>query len=186
MNKIPENYYPGDPNDISVGKRDYAIAKRDAEEFIRQLGQDGLSVSIARCFAFVGHWLPLDQHFAIGNFLRDGLSGRPIQVNARHQVYRSYMYADDLVEWLMTIACHSNPDCPVYNVGSDHAVLMGELAEMIAGEFGLNANIPPICEDIVDRYVPSIDKANHSLGLNLRYDLLASIRNTIASLKREE
>ena len=175
MTHIPEEYEANDLSELLDGKRDYAIAKRDAEKAIKNLGQQGLSVSIARCFAFAGPWLPRNQHFAIGNFIEDGLQGRPITVKARKEVYRSYMYADDLVEWMMTIALHASPECPVYNVGSDQAIIMGDLARLVANEFGVDTRIPEITDTDVDRYIPSIEKAKRELGLTLRHDLIESI-----------
>lgn len=178
MTHISEDYVPKDLSELPDGKRDYAVAKRDAEEAIKNLGQQGLSVSIARCFAFVGSWLPRNQHFAIGNFIEDGLQGRPITVNARKEVYRSYMHADDLVEWLMTMAVHGSPLCPVYNVGSDQAIIIGDLAWLAAEEFGVQASVPPITEASIDRYIPSIVKARDELGLTLKHDLLSAIRQS--------
>lgn len=183
LERIPENYSFSDPNDIPEGKRDYACAKRDAELAIQQLGEDGLSVSIARCFAFVGPWLPLDQHFAIGNFIADSLANRPITVKAQHKVYRSYMYVDDLVEWMMTIADHSSPQCPTFNVGSDEAILMGELAQIVAYGFGQNVNVPPIIDTRVDRYIPAIFKICDELGVELKYDLPSAIAATIRAIR---
>ena len=142
----------------------------------------GLAVSIARCFAFVGPWLPRNQHFAIGNFIDDGLHNNPISVKAQHAVYRSYMHADDLVEWLMTIADNARPTCPIYNVGSDHAVLMGELAQLVADVCHTSAVIPPLTDPRTDRYIPSIRKAATELGLSIRIDLPAAIQKTIDSL----
>jgi nucleoside-diphosphate-sugar epimerase len=183
LERIAENYSFTEPNDIPEGKRDYACAKRDGEFVIRKLGEDGLSVSIARCFAFVGPWLPLNQHFAIGNFIADGLAGRPITVKAKHKVYRSYMYVDDLVEWMMTIAHHSSPQCPTFNVGSDEAVLMGELAQIVAHEFGQNVNVPPIVDARVDRYVPAIFKIRDELGVEFQYDLPSAIAATVRAIR---
>ena len=183
MTHIPEEYEANDLSELPEGKRDYAIAKRDAEEAVKNLGQQGLSVSIARCFAFAGPWLPRNQHFAIGNFIEDGLRGRPITVKANKSVYRSYMYADDLVEWMMTIALHANPHCPVYNVGSDQAVLMGDLAKLVANEFGVDTRIPDITDADVDRYIPSIEKAKRELGLSLQNDSLSAIRNSIQGIE---
>ncbi len=182
MSHISEDYVPKDLSELPEGKRDYAVAKRDTEEAIKNLGQQGLSVSIARCFAFIGSWLPRNQHFAIGNFVEDGLQGRPITVKAKSSVYRSYMYADDLVEWLLTIAFHASPECPVYNVGSDQAVLMGDVAKIVANEFEVDASIPEITELDVDRYIPSIEKAKRELGLTLHHDLLSAIRSTVQNI----
>ncbi len=179
LTHIPEDYIANDLSELPDGKRDYAFAKRDAEEAVKSLGQEGLSVSIARCFAFVGPWLPRNQHFAIGNFIEDGLHGRPITVKARNKVYRSYMHADDLVEWLMTIAAHANQLCPVYNVGSDKAILMDDLAKLIAQEFGVDTLIPEFRDAAIDRYVPSITKGRLQLGLILQHDLLESIQDTV-------
>jgi dTDP-glucose 4,6-dehydratase len=107
----------------------------------------------------VGPYLPRDQHFAIGNFIRDGLLDKIIEVKAHHAVYRSYMHSDDLVRWLMTIASNATPNCPIWNVGSNEAILMGDLAKKIAGYFGVDALVPPFSDEKVDRYVPSIKKA---------------------------
>jgi nucleoside-diphosphate-sugar epimerase len=167
---------------MDSGKQDYAVAKQDAEQAITKLGIDGLNVSIARCFAFVGCWLPRDQHFAVGNFIGDVLNQRPIIVKAKHQVYRSYMYADDLVEWLMTIADHASTDCPIYNVGSDQAILVGDLAKELSQRYNIPAEVPLITEAKIDRYVPSIKKAEAELGLSLKHDLFSSIHETIKKL----
>lgn len=182
---ITEEYIPNDLSELPEGKRDYAIAKRDAEDAVKNLGLQGLSVSIARCFAFVGPWLPRNQHFAIGNFIEDGLQGRPITVKAKNKVYRSYMYADDLVEWMMTIALHSSPECTVYNVGSDQAIEIRDLAEILSKEFNVGVQVEDIFDLNIDRYIPLIDKAIHERGVTLRYDLISAIQETIRSCKQQ-
>ncbi len=181
--KIPESYAFGAIENLPENKRDYTFAKREAERAIIDLGvRHGLSVSIARCFAFVGPWLPRNQHFAIGNFIEDGLCGRAITVKAQHQVVRSYMHADDLAEWLLTIASDAKPDCPIYNLGSDDAISIRDLAVLVAQEFGVKTNLPMITEAIIDRYVPSIDKAKNKLGLQIKIDLPSAIRFTVNAL----
>jgi dTDP-glucose 4,6-dehydratase len=182
VNQLDESAQFQDLHNMDSGKKDYAIAKQDAENAIIELGRDGLDVSIARCFAFVGCWLPRDQHFAIGNFIGNVLSNKPIIVKAKHKVYRSYMYADDLVEWLMTIVEHASTDCPIYNVGSDQAVLVGELAEILAQLYNVQAEIPSISEMKIDRYIPCINKAKVELRLDLKNDLVTSIQKTITKI----
>lgn len=180
---LSEDFKGGDLDEMSPTKRDYAAAKRDAEKAIKDLSQNGVSVSIARCFAFVGKYLPRDKHFAIGNFINDGLLGNPINIKAAHPVYRSYMYADDLVKWLMTIAYHSSGSLNTYNVGSEFAISLVDLAELVAQEFDLNILLPPQSEGKVDRYIPSIEKATKELGLDLSVDLVQAVRNTIERIR---
>jgi len=180
-----EEFDYGSVDEMSPVKRDYAAAKRDAEKAIRTLGSQGGAVSIARCFAFVGKYLPRDQHFAIGNFIQDGLMGRPINVKATLPVYRSYMYADDLVHWLMTICHAANPLCPIYNVGSDKALTVGELADMVAQKFCVGVTKAEFGRKGADRYVPSITKAKNILGLQLWIDTTVAIDKTIAAARME-
>ena len=181
IDEIDESFV-GDLSKMAPGKLDYAVAKQDAERAIIDLGQAGLNVSIARCFAFVGKYLPRDQHFAIGNFIDDVINKRLITVKANYQVCRSYMYADDLVEWLMTTADHASTTCPIYNVGSDQAVLVSDLAKMLADTYHVPAEIPLIADSKIDRYIPSIKKAKNELGVLLKYRLTESINETIKNL----
>jgi nucleoside-diphosphate-sugar epimerase len=180
---LSEDYVLNDLEGLSDGKRNYAFAKRDAEQAIQALGGGNIKIAIARCFAFVGPWLPREQHFAIGNFIEDGFLGRPINVKANSTVYRSYMHADDLVYWLMTICDSANPRCPIYNVGSDEALTIRQLANLIALRFGVEVSKAELIEGRVDRYIPSILKAKIELGLSLTIDLSCALDKTIENIR---
>lgn len=168
---------------LEPGKRDYSAAKRDGESYVQELGADGFNVIIARCFAFVGLYLPRELHFAIGNFIEDGFCGRPIVVKAQHRVYRSYLHADDLVFWLMTLVTQASPSCPVVNVGSDESILIGDLALTVAHQFGQKALVPELRSSSIDRYVPSIDKAL-KMGCRVSRDLNDAIVATIKDIAK--
>jgi dTDP-glucose 4,6-dehydratase len=183
VSALDERVPLGKLESLDFGKRDYAAAKRDGEEIIRDLGRSGLKVSIARCFAFVGPYLPLHKHFAIGNFLADGMAQRPIEMRAQHAVYRSYLYADELVIWLMTIAHHANSDAPTYNVGSNMGIILGELASKVAKYFNVPALVPPITGGKVDKYVPSILKVKQELGLEVQIGIDQAISLTVNRIK---
>lgn len=179
---LDEAFAPAPAAELVDYKQAYAEAKREAEARIAALGERGMNVAVARPFAFVGAYLPRDRHFAIGSFLADGLAGRPVRVAARQQVWRSWMHADDLVRWLLTIADAASPACPIYNVGSDEALLVEDAARIVADRFGTSALVPERTSDAVDRYVPSIAKARAELGLTLTHDLASAVDDVAARL----
>jgi dTDP-glucose 4,6-dehydratase len=139
-------------------------------------------VTIARCFAFVGAHLPLDAHFAIGNFIRDGLAGGPIRVRGDGSPVRSYLYAADLAVWLLTLAVRGRAG-EAYNVGSEREITIAQLAARVAAELD-----PRIAVEIrangeasrADRYVPSTRKIREELGVQETVDLGDAIRRTAA------
>jgi dTDP-glucose 4,6-dehydratase len=180
---VPEDYPFQSIEAMATSKQDYAAAKRDSEVLVANLGEKGLNVAIARCFAFVGPYLPLDQHFAIGNFIQNGMKGESIKLNAPYPVYRSYMYSDDLVLWLMTIAENASPSIPCFNVGSDEAVSVMELANKIATKFNVSVMYPNQIDNPTDRYIPSVAKAKRDLGLELGFTLDQAIDETVKNLR---
>jgi dTDP-glucose 4,6-dehydratase len=186
LDRIDEDFQPSAVSELVTYKQDYAEAKRLAEQRIATLGADaGMRVTVARCFAFIGLYLPRDQHFAIGNFLDQGLAGQRIRTTATRPVYRSYMHADDLVHWLMTMVAAADPACPIYNVGSDEALAMFDIAHIVAAKLGVKADIAPMQSDSVDRYIPSIRRACERLGLSLRHDLRSGLDDVIDRIRRD-
>ena len=170
---------------LVASKQDYAAAKRDSEHAIALLGGAGLNVSIARCFAFVGKHLPRDRSFAIGNFIENGLRGESIVVNAKKLVYRSYLHSDDLVQWLMRIGQMASSACPIFNVGSDEAISIQDLAKKLALYFQVDLQLPQIEGSSVDRYIPSIEKAR-AIGCQIEYPLDKAIEVTVSALLRKQ
>ena len=68
---MPEDWRGG-PDPLDTGSA-YAEGKRLAEQLCAiYASRVGVEAKIARCYTFVGPYLPLDRHFAIGNFIRDG------------------------------------------------------------------------------------------------------------------
>ena len=155
---MSEEFAFQDVSDMVDYKRDYAMGKRASEVAIQNLGLEGLNVSIARCFAFYGKYLPKDQHFAYGNFIGAAEKGETIEVQAKHRVIRSYMHADDMVHALIRIALDAKPECPIYNVGSDEAIEIHNLANQIGQQHNVPVKIAPITDNKIDRYVPNVDK----------------------------
>jgi len=176
---VPETHSGGpDPLEPSSA---YAEGKRAAELLCAQWSRrTSVPVTYARGFAFVGPHLPLDAHFAIGNFLRDALNGQPIVVQGDGTPMRSYLYGSDLAVWLWTILLRGRPGA-AYNVGSDEAVSIAELAREIATLAGVPVEIrgTPTPGMHPKRYVPSIDRARSELGLEVTVPRREAICRTL-------
>ena len=160
----------------------YGEGKRAAELLTMLYArQTGIECTIARCFASVGPHLPLDQHFAIGNFIGDSLRGSPIRIHGDGTPMRSYLYASDLAAWLWTLL-FAAPSGEAYNVGSDEAVSIADLARTVVEVLGVSSGIEVEQEAVpgspVAQYVPSIAKAREQLGLRVHVSLRDAIRYT--------
>jgi len=173
--------YLGAPDPLDATSA-YGEGKRAAELLCGLAGrQHGFEIKVARCFAFVGPHLPLDAHFAIGNFIRDGLRGGPIRVGGDGTPLRSYLYAADLAVWLWTILFQGAAGA-AYNVGSEEALCISAVAKTVAGTFEpapavvvAKAAIPGAP---AQRYIPSTARARRELSLAQWIDLPEAIRRT--------
>ena len=180
LTHIPEDYI-GAP-DPTHAPSAYGEGKRAAEMLCTLYGkQYGFETKIARCFAFVGPYLPLDTHFAIGNFIRDGLQGGPILVNGDGTPYRSYLYAADLAVWLWTILLKGR-SCYPYNVGSDVDITISNVARLVGSVFQPPIEVviakKPSGEKPGQRYVPLTTRAFSELGLKPIIALEEAIQRT--------
>jgi dTDP-glucose 4,6-dehydratase len=181
LTHIPEDY-TGAPDPLDPASA-YGEGKRSAELLCVLAGKKhGFETKIARGFAFVGPHLPLDAHFAIGNFIRDALAGGPIRVAGDGTPYRSYLYASDLTFWLWTILLRGS-NGNAYNVGSEAGLPISQIAQAVCDTI-----TPPPLIQIAhaphpamppSRYVPSTHKARTELGLRETFDLHESIRRTL-------
>jgi dTDP-glucose 4,6-dehydratase len=183
---IPEDFSGGP--DVRQAATAYAEGKRAAETLCAIEAANGsASMRVARCFAFVGPHIPVDAHFAVGNFIGDALAGGPIRVRGDGTAVRSYLYMADLAVWLWTIALSSTAS-GTYNVGSEEGYSILELARRVARVCSPNAaidvagrpqeGVPP------HRYVPSTARAFHDLGLQQRITLDDAIGRTVAWLRQ--
>jgi len=167
-------------------KKLYANIKYKSEKLFLRLENFGMHISIARCFAFVGEFLPLNSHYIIGNLIENILNKEKILIKAKYPIYRSYMYSDDLVRWLIKILFSSNSNAEIYNVGSNDKVSIDKIVNILGKRYNLNYNISEFKSKRIDKYLPDINKAKKKLGLNVRYNSLEAIFKTINLLKNSK
>jgi dTDP-glucose 4,6-dehydratase/UDP-glucose 4-epimerase len=182
---IPEEY-SGAPDTTDV---DSALgqAKRAAEFLCAYYARkNGFDYSIARCFSFIGPFLPLDIHYAIGNFIGQAMFEDEITVKGDGSPERSYLYMADLVVWLLTLLLKGKNE-NIYNVGSDQAISILELAHLVRDVLNPQKNVRvlgnaslSVGNMIRNTYVPDIERARQEFGLAVWTPLPESIRRTAA------
>jgi nucleoside-diphosphate-sugar epimerase len=157
----------------------YAAAKRSNEDL---LIQSNLDIIITRPFAFAGPFLPMNGHFALGNFIESVLNHETIVIQSTGMDSRTYMYCADLVIWLISILLYGKSK-EVYNVGSDEVITIKDLALKI-NHLGKGKGVEILNQTNVNTlgtnfYIPNVDKAKKELGLQRKYSLDKAIIRTL-------
>ena len=156
----------------------YGKGKLAAE---RMCAESGLDAKIVRCFAFVGPHLNRDIHYAIGNFIRDCLAGEPVVIRGDGTPRRSYLYADDLVEWLFAALDRGVSGRP-YNVGSPEGLSIREVAERVRAALNAGNEVrvlgAPVPGAMPSVYVPDVARTMRELGLDVTVGLEDAVRRS--------
>ena len=181
LSRIPEGF--SGSVDPAISGSAYHHVRRMMESLsVLYAEEHGFDVKIARCFSFIGPYLPLNGRFAVSDFILSALSGSPIIVKGGGKPVRSYLYMADLMIWLWMILFRGTTSTP-YNVGSERPVTIKEIAEAIANEA-----VPPLGVSILDNnnngvaqdyYVPNTERALSGLGLHQSIPLHIAIRKTM-------
>ena len=164
----------------------YANCKYFEELLVAAYGMvHGIRIPIARCFTFMGAHIPLHQRQALSSFLKDALNKRDIVIQGDGTAMRSYMYAADMVVWLMAILARGK-HAAAYNVGSDEAVSVKELAQHVLNISQRQLNIA-----IMDKtaqgnapaiYLPNISKITQNLK-TIRY---INLKNSLQKMWKHQ
>lgn len=168
--------HPGSPD--PCGPDLYGNAKRWGETLSVSLGKRwDMKVSVARCFAFSGAFLPLNGRFALGDFVSDALAGEPVRIKGTGTPLRSYMDGGDMALWLLTVLLKGEFNRP-YNVGSPQGLPIMEVASLVSRLCGAELSVEGGA-DGRGSYVPCTDRAMTELGLECTVSLEESLRRMI-------
>lgn len=178
MDLIPESYVG------SLGFRSQDVAygqgKRAAELLCAMAANSsGVTIPVARCFAMVGPYLPLDKHFAIGNFIKSALESKPIVIEGDGSPIRSYLYMADVVARLLVLLLDG--ESVAYNVGSDSPVSISALADEVRKinlDIEVHVKGKPLHGAHTNRYVPSTELLDRSWQLPKTITLADAIQRT--------
>ena len=178
IHAIPENSLSA-PS-LSETSTSYGQGKRAAEYLCKLVEeQHTLEVIVARCFAFVGPDLPLNAHFAVGNFISDAISANEITVKGDGTPLRSYLEQSDLSHWLLTLL-EQGRSGEAYNVGSNEIISIADLAylvrDILSPKKPVLIDSKPISGNKRNCYIPDISKVQKELGLSVTVPLKEAIK----------
>ena len=188
INGFKENYLKNNKriNYEKSYKKKYAYYKIKNEELFHKLGSLGIKTSIARCFSFVGEFIPRNSNYIIGNFIGNILKNEKISIKSNYVIKRSYMYSDDLVKCLLKIVENATPQCSIYNVGSSDAVSLHHIARFLAKKYNLELSLPKIFSKQYDNYIPNTDLLKKKLNFKTNFTSIEAILKTVNLLKKNE
>ena len=116
----------------------------------------------------------------IGNFIDGALNQRDIVIKGDGTAVRSYLYAADLVIWLLRIL-HKGENKEIYNVGSSKEITIRQLAEKLGR---VQVNVKKESNAVINRYVPCVDKAKLELEVDENYSINEMINKTISFYRK--
>lgn len=180
LERVPESFTGGP--DLDKSSSAYGEGKRVSEWLAGAYAREhGLQANTARIYALLGPHLPLDKHFAIGNFINDSLAGRQIVIKGRGTEIRSYLHLADVTIWLWRILFHDGPST-TFNVGSTEAISIADLAHRVAEVLGNGSGVKVLGtggeRGLRDRYVPDTRLAHEELGVCAPIPLNEAIERT--------
>ena len=180
---VPESFIPS--LDYSNPNNALGISKKVAEFLCLNYAQKyNFETSIFRCFSFVGKNLPLSLHYAIGNFILQASKKNKIILNGPKDTFRSYLHVSDFCEWITTVGLSKNKN-NIYNLGSDKAISMFELAKIIANKFDKKIEIKSLNkkESVGNLYrkyyIPNMKLMKNQFNLVEKHDLQFSINEIL-------
>jgi dTDP-glucose 4,6-dehydratase len=179
--------YEGAPRTDSISSS-YGESKRLGELLcaIYSSRNDFISVKIARCFSFVGPYLPLDKHFAIGNFIKSAIIGEDILIHGDGKAVRTYMYGSDLSVFLLKILLEAKRSS-IYNVGGAEGISIADLANLVVDLTSSSSNVRILGQNKSQErniYVPSIELIRRELNIEPKISLSESIIRTYSWNKK--
>ena len=177
--RFPENNFP--INDISL-LTSYGKLKLRMEQLVTSADTEGVVIgSNPRLFTFFGHGLPLNSHFAIGNFIQSAATANKIEVIGSMQTVRSYLYITDLVIQLFSLL--TKPTLNTLHIGGAVPITIGELASKVSNHFN-NCPIVASNKDAQPNYyLPEVENTVKYLGVSEKISLDIGLNRWIESLE---
>jgi UDP-glucuronate decarboxylase len=165
----------------------YDEGKRVAETLMMDYHREhGVDVRLARIFNTYGPGMGLDDGRVVSNFIRNALTGKPLQLYGGGSQSRSFCYVSDMVDGVLRLLEYEGPlrHAP-FNLGNPHEITVRELADEVLALTGSSAGTVdhPLPWDDPSRRCPDITRARTELGFAPGTDLTTGLQATIKDIQ---
>jgi nucleoside-diphosphate-sugar epimerase len=142
---------------------------------------------IARCFSFCGPGMPLNLHYALGDFIRQAMHSDKIIISGNAKTTRSYLHLADMAHSVLSLLNQTTliKDQKIVNIGSDRALTLQEVAQIVANEINTKAQIKTNDIKLKNKsgnsnsfYVPNIKKISKIIGPSTMISIETAIKQT--------
>ncbi len=136
----------------------------------------GMQTIGLRFFTVYGAWYRPDM--ALSLFADAMLSGRPVKVFNRGEMWRDFTFVDDIVDGIVRVVeCGSLPAYDIYNIGNHRSERLMDVIETLAAALGVEPKLEmlPMQPGDVPATYASIDKLRTAVG----YEPKTTIREGI-------
>jgi UDP-glucose 4-epimerase len=173
----------------TIGRWSYAYGKALDEYLALAHAQRGLAAVVARFFNTVGPRQVGAYGMVLPRFVGAATSGRPLRVFGDGTQTRCFCDARDVVPALPRLLRRASCHGRVFNVGSDRAISIHELAELVVRETGSTSTIVHVpfeeayaagFEDLARRQ-PDLSRIREAIGFAPRVTLEQTIADIAAS-----
>lgn len=114
----------------------YTVQKLKQEEFFKKNLNETKNYT-ARIFALLAEQFDFEKKYAFSNFVSDGLKNKPINIESKIKVQRSYLVFEDLLNYFVT----SDESNITFDAWSQNFDIL-ELAKMIGKIYEVEVNVP--------------------------------------------
>lgn len=161
----------------------YALCKYFEETYTAAFGKKyGIRIPVARLFSFMGKYMPLHQRQALSSFINDVQNGRDITIQGDGTAVRSYMYAADMVVWLLALLVRGEHGTP-YNVGSDVPINIKDLARLVVESASKEAAVHVLggksSGNAPNIYFPSVLRCKSEFQLAPKIDIVSMLKSVL-------
>lgn len=160
----------------------YKLSKILSEEIVNKanLSKNFFGMN-GRLWTFYGMGIPLDAHFAIGNFMSNAMNGTEVEVKGNPKTLRSYLYPIDMVVGIIQ-ATVIGAEKEV-SIGALSPISIGELAEIISRKFGDKQVRFLVNNDVETSYYPNNSDSSKFPLTPESIDLLTGLQYWFQDLK---